>query len=176
MEKNFWKSIRPNWRPLCIAFHSEKLTFLLHLLRIFRSVGFLKGLNQLHVQKGSMANNFQQIWTLRKSIRPNLRPLCIAFHSEKFTFLLHLLRIFLSVGFLQGSNWLRIQEKSIVNNFQQIWTLWMSISPNLRPLDIAFYSKKLTFLLHLSRIFLSVDYLKGSNWLRIQKRSITVNF
>ena len=103
-----WKSTRLNFRPLCIAFHSEKLTFLLYLLRIFLSVGFLKGSKRLHVQEGSMAYNFQQICTLRKSIRPNFRPLCIAFHSEKLTFLLHLLRIFLSVGFLKGSNWLRV--------------------------------------------------------------------
>ena len=112
----------------------QKMVIFTIFFWFFLNRSYLWSLNQLWVLEKSLTNNLQQVWALRKLTKPNLRPLYIAFHSEKLTFLLHLSRIFLSVGYSKGSNLLHVQERSMANDFQQIWTLWMLIRPDSRPL------------------------------------------
>ena len=104
-------------------------------------------------------------WTLWKSTRPNLKQLYLAFHSEKFTFLLQLSKFSPGKSYLRGSNILCVNEKSMTNNCHQFWTFRKSTRSNLILLYIiAFYSEKFTFLLHLSRV--SPSSLKSTNYSR----------
>ena len=165
-----WKSTRPNLKQLYIAFHSEKFTFLLHLSKFSPRKSDLRGSNILSVNEKSMTNNYHQFWTLRKSTRSNLILLymktleakgCKWFWHKNFDIKLceynnmncqYFKDNFTTRGWIKCSkNYFNlIPHIFILNiNYTEFWKCGLHPLPWFH---IAFYSEKLTFLLHLSRV------------------------